>query len=83
MGAFDDFFVPVDIDSLIRRVIDAFHQKRKRECTKKSLRQRYQGAMIAAAFEEAGKPATALEFLGKGKTPPEKSNYSKKERENG
>ena len=83
LGAFDDFFVPVDIDSLIRRVLDAFDQKKKRESTKKSLRRRYQDAMIAAAFAEAGEPGIALEFLEKGKTPPEKSKHRKKERKNG
>lgn len=63
LGAFDDFFVPVDIDSLTRRVIDAFHQKRKGESTKKSLRQRYQDAMIAAAFAKVGEADTTLQFL--------------------
>lgn len=31
MGAFDDFIVPLDLESLVRRIQDAYRQKKKNE----------------------------------------------------
>ena len=53
LGAFDDFLVPFDIDSLIRRIQDACRQKKQREKQKKSLFRRCQDIMMAATFAEA------------------------------
>jgi len=65
LGAFDDFLIPFDIDSLIRRIEDACRQKKQREASKKSLFCRYQDIMIAATFAEAGESGMAKEFLEK------------------
>jgi DNA-binding NtrC family response regulator len=64
LGAFDDFFVPFDVRKLIDRIKDAYLRKMKKERSKKSIFQRYQDAMMAAAFAEAGEPETALALYG-------------------
>ena len=63
MGAFDDFFVPFDIDSLIHRIHDAYQRKKKKEKANKSLRQRYHDIMMAISFAEVGETETARQFL--------------------
>ena len=63
LGAFDDFFVPFDVKKLIDRIKDAYGRKTRKEGSKKSLFQRYQDAMAAAAFAEAGEPDAAIEFI--------------------
>lgn len=74
LGAFDDFFVPFDIKKLIDRIKEAYGRKARREEGKKSLFQRYQDAMAAAAFAEAGEPDTAIEFI---EDPPSQSSGKK------
>jgi DNA-binding NtrC family response regulator len=76
LGAFDDFFVPFDIKKLVDRIKEAYRRKARQEGKKKSLFQRYQDAMMAAAFAEAGEPDTAIGFI---EDPPSPSS-SEKER---
>jgi len=63
LGAFDDFLVPFDIDSLIHRIQDACQRKTEKEKAKKSLRQRYHDIMMAVSFAEVGETDMAREFL--------------------
>ncbi len=60
LGAFDDFFVPFDVGKLVDRIKDAYRRKVGKERSKKSIFQRYQDAMMAVAFAEAGEPETAV-----------------------
>ncbi len=63
LGAFDDFFLPFDVKKLIGRIKDAYRRKTRQEGSKGSLFQRYQNAMMAAAFAEAGEPEAAITLL--------------------
>nr|MBC8361909.1 response regulator [Candidatus Desulfatibia profunda] len=74
LGAFDDFMVPFDIDSLRIRIQDAWQQKKQKETAKKSLLDRYRDIMIAATFAEAGESDMAIEFLAKRKKARTKTN---------
>jgi DNA-binding NtrC family response regulator len=65
LGVFDDFLMPLDLDSLILRVRDACRAKKEAEIIKPSLLRRYQNLMVTASLAEAGKAETAKEFLGK------------------
>ncbi|MFH1243555.1 MAG: response regulator [Pseudomonadota bacterium] len=67
LGAFDDVFLPLNMDSLAERIQEAYRLKKKNEKTKKSLLRRYQDVMVAATFAEAGEPDIAREFLPKEK----------------
>jgi len=67
LGAFDDFIVPLDLESLARRIREAHQKKKENEKTKKSPLQRFQDIMVAASFAEAGEADMAREFLGKEK----------------
>ncbi len=65
LGAFDDFLMPLDLDSLILRIRDAGQAKKNIEIIKPSLLQRCQDLMVAASFAEAGDTETAKELLEK------------------
>ncbi|MCG6973005.1 MAG: response regulator [Desulfobacterales bacterium] len=65
LGAFDDFLMPLDLDSLILRIRDACQAKKNIEIIKPSLLQRCQDLMVAASFAEAGDTETARELLVK------------------
>ena len=67
LGAFDDFLIPVDMQALMDRIrAAAADKKRGPAIQKRSLFQRYQDAMAAAAFAEAGEAKEAIAFLDHG-----------------
>lgn len=72
LGAFDDFMVPFDLDSLRLRIQDACQQKKQKEKAKKSLLDRCRDIMIAATFAEAGESDMAIEFLASRKNSEQK-----------
>jgi two-component system, OmpR family, response regulator len=80
LGVFDDFLMPLDLDSLMLRIRDAFQAKKDAEIIKSSLLRRSQNFMVAAAFAEAGEAGTAKEMLGKdsGAKEPQKILHTKK-----
>jgi len=81
LGVFDDFLIPLDLDSLISRIQEAFQAKKEAEVVKPSLLQRCQDIMVAASFAEAGEADMAKEILAKGRKPKENiknSIHSKK-----
>jgi DNA-binding NtrC family response regulator len=63
LGAFDDFLMPLDLDSLILRIRDAYQAKKDAEIIKPSLLRRCQNLMVAASFAEVGEVETAKEML--------------------
>ncbi len=65
LGVFDDFLMPLDLDSLILRIKEAFQAKKEAEVVKPSLLQRCQDLMVAASFAEAGEADIAKELLTK------------------
>ena len=66
LGVSDDFLAPVDINALIDRIRTAACRKQEAGEKKPSLFKRYQDAMAAAAFAEAGEVETARAFLENG-----------------
>jgi DNA-binding NtrC family response regulator len=66
LGVFDDFLMPLDLDSLVSRIRDAYQAKKEAEIVKPSLFQRCQNLMVAASFAEAGEADMAKELLTKG-----------------
>jgi len=68
LGAFDDLFIPFNLNVLIARIKDAFEQKKKAEIKKPSFFQRCQDLMVAASFAEAGEDDMAREILAKEHT---------------
>ena len=65
LGVFDDFLMPLDLDSLILRIQEAFQAKQAAEVVKPSLLQRCQDIMVAASFAEAGEADMAKQLLTK------------------
>ncbi len=65
LGVFDDFLMPLDLDSLILRIREAFQAKKEAKVIKPSLFQRCQDVMVAASFAEAGETEMAKELLAK------------------
>jgi len=63
LGVFDDFLMPLDLDSLILRIREAFQAKKAAKVFKPSLFQRCQNVMVAASFAEAGEADIAKELL--------------------
>ena len=66
LGVFDDFLMPLDLDSLIFRIREAFQAKKEAKVVKPSLFQRCQALMVAASFAEAGEAEMAKEILATG-----------------
>ena len=66
LGVFDDFLMPLDLDSLILRIREAFQVKKEAKVVKPSLLQRCQDLMVAASFAEAGEADFAKELLTTG-----------------
>jgi DNA-binding NtrC family response regulator len=66
LGVFDDFLMPLDLDSLILRIREAYQAKKDADVSKPSLLQRCQNLMVAASFAEAGEADIAKELLTKG-----------------
>lgn len=71
LGVFDDFLMPLDLDSLILRIREAYQAKKDADVVKPSLLQRCQNLMVAASFAEAGEADIAKELLTKGHKPKE------------
>ncbi len=67
LGVFDDFLMPLDLDSLISRIQEAFQAKKEAEVVKPSLLKRYRDIMVAASFAEAGEADMAKELLTTGR----------------
>ena len=67
LGVFDDFLMPLDLDSLVSRIRDAYQAKKEAEVVKPSLFQRCQNLMVAASFAEAGEADMAKELLTTGR----------------
>ena len=65
LGVFDDFLMPLDLDSLISGIREAYQAKKDAEVVKPSLFQRCQNLMVAASFAEAGEAEMAKELLSK------------------
>lgn len=79
LGVFDDFLMPLDLDSLILRIREAYQAKKDAEVVKPSLFQRCQNLMVAASFAEAGEAETAKELLQKNlNTKKQKNNAHNK-----
>jgi DNA-binding NtrC family response regulator len=77
LGIFDDFLMPLDLDSLISRIHEAYHAKKVAEVVKPSLFQRCQNIMVAASFAEAGEAETAKSMLEKEHNCKELKNMAK------
>jgi DNA-binding NtrC family response regulator len=65
LGVFDDFLMPLDLDSLALRIRDACQAKKDAEIIKPSLLRRCQNLMVAASFAEVGEVETAKEMLAR------------------
>jgi DNA-binding NtrC family response regulator len=80
LGVFDDFLMPLDLDSLVLRIRDACQAKKIAEGIKPSLLLRCQNLMVAASVEEAGKAEIAKDMLGKrpNAKEPQKTSQPKK-----
>jgi len=63
-GAFDDLLIPFAWENLEEKVALALEAVRKTAKKKKTLRQRWEDFMVAAAFAEAGAPEEARRVLG-------------------
>ncbi|MBW1997466.1 MAG: response regulator [Deltaproteobacteria bacterium] len=80
LGAFDDFLLPLNLDSLVERIREACLQKRAKEKARKSLPRSFQKMMVATTFAEAGEPETALEFIAEKRSSPSSPGKNGKKR---
>ncbi|MBC7360043.1 MAG: response regulator [Desulfacinum sp.] len=78
-GAFDDLFVPFDWQALEDRIRAAGAARREPRRPRKSLKQRWEDLMVAAAFAEAGAPDVARRMLKKE----DGARKGKREKKNG
>ncbi len=62
-GAFDDLLIPFAWESLREKVAAAIQASTKAAKKKKTLRQRWEDLMVAAAFAEAGAPEEARRLM--------------------
>jgi DNA-binding NtrC family response regulator len=76
-GVFDDFLIPVEINTLISRIQAAGAHKITREKKRRPLLQKCQDAMMAVAFAEVGELATAqlLAETGRFSQAPEEKKH--------
>jgi len=79
LGAFDDLFIPFDLEALIAKIKEASEHKKKTESKKPSFFQRCQDMMVAVSFAEAGEANMAKELLAKKRMP---GNQTKEKRHN-
>jgi DNA-binding NtrC family response regulator len=80
LGAFDDFRIPLDMQSLLQRVQEACKQRKDNlKAKKKSFTQRCQDFLVAASFAEAGEFDVARQISDRSKnvTRPEENNRRK------
>ena len=78
LGVFDDFLMPLDLDSLISRIREAHQAKKDVVIDRPSLFQRCQNIMEAASFAEAGEAEMANLLLDKEPNWKEPKNVLKK-----
>jgi DNA-binding NtrC family response regulator len=81
LGVFDDFLMPLDLDSLVLRIRDACQAKKDAEIIKPSLLRRCQNLMVAASFAEAGEAETAKEMLARESAAKESKKTSQSTKE--
>lgn len=67
LGAFDDFFLPLDMGVLLLRIKEAAAKTKRGAKTKKPLMQRYEEMVIAISLAEAGSPDLAHDYLNRDK----------------
>jgi DNA-binding NtrC family response regulator len=65
LGAFEDFYMPFEINTLIQTIQAAYFQKAEYEREKKSPFRKYQGNMSAVASQKMGEENTAMNFFKK------------------
>jgi hypothetical protein len=93
LGVFDDFLMPLDLDSLISRIREAHQAKKEVVIDRPSQFQRCQNIrcqniMVAASFAESGEAEMANLLLNKEpnwkepKNVLKKTNYKKQKNEN-
>lgn len=61
LGAYNDYILPLDVESFLAGIREAAQKKRQHE--KKSILQKYQDVMAAVSFAEAGEHDMAKMFL--------------------
>ena len=87
LGAFEDFYMPLEIDTLVQSIEAAYLQKKENEKHKKTIFQKYQDLMSAVTFAEMGEADTALSFLSSNDQPSsgkkKNGNPEKPEEQNG
>jgi DNA-binding NtrC family response regulator len=84
LGAFEDFYMPIEIDTLIQSIQAAYLQKVESEKKKKNLFQKYQDIMSAVTFAEMGEAETAVRFLtGDDRVSSSRINRRKQEKNDG
>lgn len=64
-GAFDDFFLPLDMKSLLARIEEAAQLYQRRKKVKKPFKQRYEEMMMAISLAESGSPDLAHDYLNR------------------
>ncbi|MBU2513975.1 response regulator [bacterium] len=67
LGAFDDFFLPLDMTVLLARLEEATQRKLQRKKNKKPFMQRYEEMVIAISLAEGGATDLAHEYLNREK----------------
>ena len=65
LGVFEDYIMPLDLDSLFLRISDAYKVKKDLETNKPTIFESCQNIMMAVSFAEAGMPDIAIELLAK------------------
>jgi len=63
LGAFADLVIPFDNEDLVETIREASARKQTREKEKKPLWQKFEDAMVAAAFAEVGEVDAAREIV--------------------
>ena len=87
LGAFEDFYMPFELNTLIQAIEQAFLQKAENEREKKTLFQKYQDFMSAVTFAEMGEIDTDRQFLesksptGVGRKKPRNTNHTESQNE--
>ncbi len=67
LGAFDDFYLPLEMNMLIERIKEAVQKAGSGMKTKKSFQQKYEELVIAISLAEGGAPDMAHDYLNRPK----------------